>query len=167
MPTASNLSRSDAREIQIWSGGQTGVDRAALDVAIELGVPYRGWLPKGRLAEDGPLDGRYAGLKETPSADGSQRTEWCVRDSDATLFLVPGLPQGGTLLALETADRLGRKKRVVDLKAPAASVIDDVKAWMATLPRPLKLNVAGPRESQAPGVYATARTILRAVLVPH
>jgi len=71
---------------QVVSGGQTGVDRAALDVASELGLPCGGWCPQGRKAEDGPLVSRYP-LKETPSADYFQRTEWNVRDSDGTLVL--------------------------------------------------------------------------------
>ena len=71
---------------RVVSGGQTGVDRAALDVAIALGFAHGGWCPAGRLAEDGPIDARYP-LRETPSADPSQRTEWNVRDSDATLVL--------------------------------------------------------------------------------
>src|SRR5262245_51361441 len=71
---------------KIVSGGQTGVDRAALDVALELGIPCGGWCPKGRLAEDGPIPERYP-LKETTLRVYPQRTEWNVRDSDGTLVL--------------------------------------------------------------------------------
>ena len=69
---------------KIISGGQTGADCAALDFAIEHGIPHGGWCPGGRLAEDGPIDARYQ-LKETPSANYTQRTEWNVRDSDGTV----------------------------------------------------------------------------------
>ena len=72
------------RGITILSGGQTGADRAALDFAIEYGLPHGGWCPRGRLAEDGPIDERYE-LTETPSHRYAQRTEWNVRDSDATV----------------------------------------------------------------------------------
>ena len=83
--------------LTIVSGGQTGVDRAALDVAIELGIRYRGWCPKGGWAEDRPnppgLLALYPQLRETPEADPHQRTEWNVRDCDCLMVLVehPGL----------------------------------------------------------------------------
>ena len=70
---------------KIISGGQTGVDRAALDFAIEHDIPYGGWCPKGRKAEDGPIGSRYL-LKETPTSTYPQRTEWNVRDSDGTVI---------------------------------------------------------------------------------
>jgi putative molybdenum carrier protein len=72
------------KPIKIVSGGQTGADRAALDWALARGVPCGGWCPKGRKAEDGPIDLKYP-LKETPSSSYLQRTEWNVRDSDATV----------------------------------------------------------------------------------
>ena len=82
--------------MKIISGGQTGVDRAALKAAQDLGFPTGGWCPPGRLAEDGIIPDRFP-LKETPddrSKDAphiprSQRTEWNVRDSDATLLIIP------------------------------------------------------------------------------
>jgi hypothetical protein len=82
--------------MNIVSGGQTGVDRAALDVAIERGMDWGGWCPKGGWAEDlteppGVLT-RYPKLKETPLANPVQRTEWNVRDADATLVGVPERP---------------------------------------------------------------------------
>ena len=80
---------------KIVSGGQTGVDRAALDVALELGIPCGGWCPRGRRAEDGALSARYP-LMETPSDDYVQRTTWNIRDSDGTLILTRGEPTGGT-----------------------------------------------------------------------
>ena len=90
---------------RIVSGGQTGVDRAALDVARELGVPSGGWCPKGRTAEDGVLAACYK-MKETPTADYPLRTEWNVRDSDATLVLTRGEPTEGTAFTIELARRL-------------------------------------------------------------
>ena len=73
--------------MRVLSGGQTGVDRAALDAAIDLGLPVGGWCPKGRLAEDGVIPARYP-LIETRSPLYAERTEWNVRDTDATLVLV-------------------------------------------------------------------------------
>ena len=80
---------------KIISGGQTGVDRAALDFAIEHDIPYGGWCPKGRKAEDGPIGSHYL-LKETPTSNYPQRTEWNVRDSDGTVIfsLAPVLTGG-------------------------------------------------------------------------
>ena len=92
---------------RIVSGGQTGVDRAALDVALSLGIPCAGWCPRGRRAEDGPIDARYP-LNETPSTSYAKRTEWNVRDSDATLILARLPLGGGTALT----ERLARKATV-------------------------------------------------------
>src|SRR5204862_6255637 len=82
--------------VTIVSGGQTGADRAALDFAIEHGIPHGGWCPKGRVAEDGTIDPRYQ-LKETPSKNYVQRTEWNARDSDGTVvFSIPAALTGGS-----------------------------------------------------------------------
>jgi hypothetical protein len=149
-----------ARLAKLISGGQTGVDRAALDVALELGVPCGGHCPKGRRAEDGPLAPRYP-LEETPSADYAQRTEWNVRDSDGTLVLSWGPPDRGTALTLELARRLGRPSLTLELGAesPAAQA----HAWIEREGIRV-LNVAGPRESRAPGIYAAAAVLLRELL---
>lgn len=106
--------------LRIVSGGQTGVDRAALDVALELSLECGGWCPRGRRAEDGVIAAKYP-LRETPMEDYRQRTEWNVRDSDATLILKRGELKGGTLLTAELARRYGRPLLVVDLgEAPQA-----------------------------------------------
>jgi hypothetical protein len=138
------------------------VDRAALDVAFALGIACGGWCPRGRWAEDGRIPDRYP-LVETPAADPAQRTAWNVRDSDATLALARGAPQGGTAVALERACELGRPCLVVDLATdpdPQAA-----RAWLAAFP-PRVLHVAGPRETEAPGIGAQARRFLHAVLAP-
>jgi hypothetical protein len=144
---------------KIVSGGQTGVDRAALDVALELGLACGGWCPKDRKAEDGPLAPRYP-LTETPSAEYAQRTEWNVRDSDGTLVLTRGELRGGTAQTVEVAARLGRPHLVVDLATPPDAVT--VQAWSHEH-RIETLNVAGPRESNSPGIYAQASQFLRSI----
>src|SRR5210317_1948565 len=85
---------SDAR-LRIVSGGQTGVDRGALDAALTLGRVCGGWCPEGRLADDGPIPARYP-LQELPGGGYRARTRRNVRDSDATLIVTFGAPTGGT-----------------------------------------------------------------------
>jgi hypothetical protein len=141
---------------KVVSGGQTGVDRAALDVALARGLACGGWCPSGRRAEDGPLDDRYP-LSETPSPEYAQRTEWNVRDSDGTLVLHRGDLSGGTAQTIEIARRLGKPCCVLDLTmAPQPSA---VHAWVQRH-RISVLNVAGPRESRSPGIYASALRFL-------
>jgi hypothetical protein len=142
------------------SGGQAGVDRAALDVAMERGMQVGGWCPAGRQAEDGPIDPRYP-LRETPSADPAQRTEWNVRDSDGTLLLITSAHSGGTELTLDVARRLGRPVFEARLDAPADAAT--FRRWLHSH-NIRTLNVAGPRESESPGVYAAACAWLRAAL---
>lgn len=93
---------------KVISGAQTGVDRAALDVALELGIPCGGWVPKGRLAEDGIVPAHYPNLMETPTSVVEMRTEWNIRDSDATLLLSHGPLEGGSLYTKVKADEMGK-----------------------------------------------------------
>jgi hypothetical protein len=148
---------------RIISGGQTGVDRAALDVALALGVPCGGWCPKGRLAEDGMLDDRYP-LRETPTEEYAQRTTWNVRDSDGTLILTRGAPTGGTAQTADEARGLVKPVLIVDLTHPPP--LADVLAWLRAQ-RIRVLNVAGPRESKSPGIYADAHRFLTQLLEGH
>lgn len=142
---------------KIISGGQTGVDRAALDVALAFGVPCGGWCPRGRLAEDGVIDARYP-LRETPSRNYTQRTEWNVRDADGALLLPCGAPTGGTLFTRECAERLQKPYYVMELTS--LENVAECVAWIAQYHIRV-LNIAGPRESAQPGVvYESARRMI-------
>jgi hypothetical protein len=148
----------------IVSGGQTGVDRAALDVALAVGLPVGGWVPKGRIAEDGPIPDRYPNLREAESADPAERTVLNVRDSDATLILSHGALTGGSRLTMETAVRLKRPVRHVDLTGKSdGSVVAEIREWLRTVD-PQILNVAGPRASHDETIGARAAAVLRNVL---
>lgn len=146
-------------EVRVISGCQTGVDRAALDAAIMRGLPWGGWATKGWRSEDGGIPYGYRGpladgngLIETPLADYTQRTDWNARDAGTTLVLWRGTLSGGTL-------RAARKSRCWighDLANPikTAQQIADLLRGEAVV------NVAGPRESKQPGIYAEARAFL-------
>ena len=154
------------RVSRIVSGGQSGVDRAALDFAIDHGIPYGGWCPKGGWAEDfsdppGLLT-RYPGLQETPESDPRQRTEWNVRDSDATLILVRhGCASPGTAFTTAAAERLSKPYLIADIDESDAA--QRIVMWLENNPAIRVLNVAGPRESEAPGLCEAVRSILTAL----
>jgi hypothetical protein len=149
----------------IISGGQTGVDRAALDVALELGVPCGGYCPQGRRAEDGRIPDRYP-LTELPSPEYADRTRRNAEVAAATLVLHAGEIAGGTRVTLEACDELARPTRTIDLTTATPVTADDVADWIAreVLPRGDVLNVAGPRESESPGIGARAAAFLRLVV---
>jgi len=146
---------------RIVSGGQTGVDRAALDAAMARAVPCSGWCPRGRLAEDGTLDPKYP-LQETPTRSYAQRTEWNVRDADATLILASSKLTGGTALTRDMARRYQKPCLVVDPDRDDANVLR-VMDWLRQSDIQV-LNVAGPRESLQPGVYERAFAFLSQLL---
>jgi hypothetical protein len=156
--------------MRIVSGGQTGVDRGALNAAIELKIPHGGWCPRGRRAEDGAIPANYQ-LEELPSASYAARTERNVLDSDGTLILCRGRLMGGTALTRRLARRHARpclRIRLPELAAgngqPAAQkLLDRAAAWIVEH-RIHTLNVAGPRESQAPGIEQQAAAFLRLLL---
>lgn len=133
----------------IITGGQTGVDRAAMDFALEHGIPLAGWCPKGRQAEDGMIDRKYP-LRETPSAHYTQRTEWNIRDAGAIMIFTRGEITGGTALGLRTAQSLGKPVIVINCMQPPD--IRTVRRWLR-IHQGKKLGIGGPRESRCPGIY--------------
>jgi hypothetical protein len=144
---------------RVVSGGQTGVDRAALEAALASGLGVGGWCPRGREAEDGPIPTRYP-LAETPCRDPAERTEWNVRDSHATLILHRGRLAGGTALAAQLARRQGRPLLIRELIGKADA--QGIARWLIAN-RVGVLHCAGPRESEEPGIQVQAEALLREV----
>ena len=157
---------------KVLSGGQTGVDQAALRAAMECGVEVGGWCPPGRGCEDGVIPPQFP-LKETdrdrsqsaPDVPRSQRTEWNVRDSDGTLVILTGNRSGnpvspGTDWTIECAARYNRPLLICDVSDPEAKKM--VQRWVAAHSIST-LNVAGPSEGTAPGIGEHAYALLRRV----
>lgn len=145
---------------KIVSGGQTGVDRAALDAALSHGLRHGGWCPKGRTAEDGRIPARYR-LMETDSKDYAARTERNVLDSDGTLVLNSGALDGGTQFTVELAQAHRKPCLIVDVDA--AFEAQAVMRWLDEN-QVRVLNVAGPRESKRPGIYLRSRAALDRII---
>lgn len=147
----------------IVSGGQTGVDRAALDVAIKLNIPHHGWCPKGRKAEDGIIAKHYL-LQETDTDDYSERTKLNIRDSDGTLVLVPSWPTkvtDGTHLTIQEVKKQKKPYLIINLSQEYQP--DEYVDWVEKNKIHI-LNVAGPRESQSPGIYHRVFELLQKML---
>ena len=134
----------------IIAGGQTGADRAALDWAIKHNIPHGGWCPKGRIALDGPLDAKYQ-LKETPSEEYLERTEWNVRDADATVVFTLAKKAGGRAQKTLTFARK-MKKPYIHLHKEILAVSEKLATFMEKH-QIRRLNVAGSRECKEPGLY--------------
>jgi len=154
-----------ARRLKILSGGLTGVDRAALDAAIAADLPYGGWCPKGGWAEDLPrppgLLALYPHLQETPRAEPMQRTEWNVRDADRLMLIVDraGLQAStGSEAARDFAASMGKPHVLIDFDAPEALPL--TRGFLDQAPDASSLCIAGPRESESPGIYLKARGFL-------
>ena len=149
--------------VVVVSGGQTGVDRAALDWAIAAGFPHAGWCPRGRLAEDGPIAERYK-LRELASTSYLTRTRRNVQDTDATLiFSLEDQLEGGTLRTASFAEKLGKPQLVI---TPATTKAAIAVRDFVTCHRTLWLNIAGPRDSKAPQIGEFVNTTLFAALTP-
>lgn len=150
--------------MKIISGGQTGADRAGLDVAIALGLDYGGALPKGRLTEEGPLDCRYNRMQELKSDDYSVRTKENVLSSDATVVFTFRKAGRGSLLTLKLAKQANKPTLHIDLDQHSdAESILILEKWLTEI-HPAILNIAGSRESKAEDIYLRVYKILNSVL---
>lgn len=155
---------------EIVSGGQTGVDRAALDVAIKLNIPHGGWCPYQRKAEDGIIPMHYK-MKEAeaptpaecldPNAIYNKRTELNVKDSDGTLIIIKDAPIGGTLYTIEMAKKHEKPYLVLNLSDDID--VTNVAKWIMDN-NIRKLNVAGPRASQSADIYDAAYQVLEKLM---
>jgi len=147
---------------KVVSGGQSGVDAAALVAARECGFETGGWVPQGWATEKGPLPLLMLfGLREHPSSSYSVRTKANVADSDGTLIIVKRIEEvtGGTKLAMDTAKALGRRFGLVELRGYIPQFEEAVVTWIVK--RGIgTLNVAGPRESRSPGIEEAVQEFL-------
>ena len=149
----------------IRTGGQSGVDRAAMDFAKEYGIPLCGWCPKNGWAEDYPdapgLLADYPELVETPSEDTAQRTKWNMRDSDAILTIIPksSSVSPGTETGLAEGEALGKPMYT----ATGLDDVPEIARWINTLPDDTELCVGGPRASECPEAYDITKAILNAL----
>jgi predicted Rossmann-fold nucleotide-binding protein len=142
--------------MKIISGAQTGVDRAALDAAIDQGIDHGGWCPNGRLAEDGIISDKY-NLIETPSSRYDERTEWNVRDSDATLIITFHEPSGGTAYTIRMCGK--HNKPCLIVRVDDDKIVSNAIDWIGTH-KIETLNIAGPRESTCPGIYQKVLAVM-------
>jgi hypothetical protein len=149
---------------KIVSGGQTGVDQAALAMAVKSGIPIGGWCPKGGLDAAG-VDARltYPSLKEAKTTNPDERTKLNIEDSDGTLIIVPQLPLpvsivDGTKLTITHAVEKNKPNLVVDL-SNREEAISQISNWVHENDIRV-LNIGGPRESSWPGINKETAELL-------
>ncbi|RJR34464.1 MAG: hypothetical protein C4576_26345 [Desulfobacteraceae bacterium] len=148
---------------KIVSGGQTGADRAGLDVAIELGIPHGGWVPRGRKTEEGRLPEQYH-VREVSSINYLQRTLMNVIDSDGTLIISHGKLAGGSAVAKALAAKHRKPCLHIDLHEIEYSEAARAAANWIDAREIRVLNVAGPRASEDPDIYEDTKKLLRLVI---
>ncbi len=159
---------------KIVSGGQTGVDRAALDVAVKLDVEYGGWCPKGRLDEKGVIPSEYSCLTEIEGDficdqdNFNARTVKNIIDSNGTLIIVPSWPlpeniKDGTILTIEEIRRQDKPYYILNIENHD---LNECINWIREFEIEV-LNVAGPRESNSPGIYSVSASILEELFLSY
>lgn len=146
------------------SGGQTGVDRAILDFALEHSIPCAGWCPKGRLAEDGKIDQKYP-LQETITSAYPERTEKNILDSDGTLILnMEGILDHGTQYTIELSRIHKKPCLIIDMSRDQKRQVSEIRVWLKKEKINI-LNIAGARESNSPGIYKKTGEFLEKLLI--
>lgn len=145
--------------MKIVTGGQTGVDMAALQFASDTGIAYGGWVPKGRTNEAGRIPRKFKGLTQTRSSNVSERTKLNVLACDALLVFIDGSTSPGTQLTIDFAQQVNKPVLVVDTRNSPDRCAIDIRTWLSTH-RPDVLNIAGPRQSQSPNIGARVTDIL-------
>jgi len=161
----------------IRCGFQTGADRAGAEAAMRMGIPVVGWVPKGKRDENGVIPERYwPFLKETEEWDYPPRTKMNVMDSDATIIFALGRLEGGSKLTYKLAKPVRpvnwfavqhlRNLPAVDIAKAAKQMVDEIVGWLKTppIPDPCVLNVAGNRESHAPGMFVIVTEVMSEVI---
>ena len=159
---------------KILSGGQTGVDRAALDVAVKLDVAYGGWCPKGRLDEKGVIPSKYSCLTEIEGNficdqdNFNARTVKNIIDSNGTLIIVPSWPlpeniKDGTILTIEEIRRQDKPYYILNIEN---HYLNDCINWIREFEIGV-LNVAGPRASNSPGIYSVSASLLEELFLSY
>ena len=147
---------------KLISGGQTGADSCIIAVGKRLGIPTGGQVPRGWQTERGPKPGlQQLGFTESESTDYAVRTRQNVEQSDATLIFAVNPDSDGTRLTVDHAKKIGKPCLVVNPFEPGAN--DSVTPWLCAK-KPAVLNVAGNRESKAPGIASQAEKVLYAAL---
>jgi hypothetical protein len=148
---------------KVISGGQTGADQAGLDVALKLGIPHGGWIPKGRMTEEGPLPERYD-LQEMPTESYPKRTEQNILGADGTLIVSHGKLTGGSKLTIDLAQKHCRPFLHLDLRSMSMSYAGRMLSSWLTDNGIKTLNVAGSRGSKDPEIYGATLKLLEGTL---
>lgn len=159
---------------KIISGGQTGVDQAAVDAAMKRGVSYGGWCPQGRINENGKIDVKYVRFIEVDGEFSSDKENYDTRtirniqDSDGTLIIVPAWPlpaqiKDGTLLTIAAVETNKKPHLVIKLSEDRSVNIREIAYWAKENNIKI-LNVAGPRESNSPGIYELSEKLIEDVI---
>ena len=160
---------------KVISGGQTGVDQAALDTAISLNLSFGGWCPKGRIDEHGTISEKYSQLVEvtgdfdTEKENYNTRTKWNIRDSDGTLIIIPTSPlpiqiKDGTLLTITEVEAQNKPHIIINLSSSNSENTSKFIDWYSKF-NIHTLNIAGPRESSCKGIYKASYDLLSSLLM--
>ena len=148
---------------KIISDGQTGTDQASLDAAIKIGIPHSGWIPKGRLTEDGPLPDKYD-LIEMPTASYPERTKKNISESDGTLILSHGRLTGGSEYTRKWTKKYDKPLLHTDLSSVTSFVATvQINNWIVDYDIKI-MNVAGPRASKDSKIYQSTLDIIESAL---